>query len=208
MRYNFIAMSALSQAIAALIRALFAAAVLVALSAPSLAQENGSRPATEKDIQRVEEDIRRLEEDIQRLEEAGKRRDAKLDELTVNMAALSKNMAVLAKEVELQGKRMDMLGKRMDDMRNTLNNILYAIIAGLFVLVAGLFGAPLLRREPKSTASAVASQSLSTPPPTKPNVAIALVTTDEMFAQLMETPSFQPGRKPPPILTSGGGPND
>ena len=187
MRYNFIAMSALSQAIAALIRALFAAVVLVALSAPSLAQESGSRPATGKDIQRLEEDIRRLEE-------AGKRRDAKLDELTVNMAELSKNMAVLAKEVELQGKRMDMQGKRLDDMRNTLNNILYAIIAGLFVLVAGLFGAPLLRREPKSTASAAASQSLSTPSPTKSNVAIGLIT-DEMFEQIMATTSFQPGKE-------------
>ena len=200
MRYNFIAMSALSQATAALIRALFAAAVLVALSAPSLAQESGSRPATEKDIQRVEEDI-------QRLEEAGKRRDAKLDELTVNMAALSKNMAVLAKEVELQGKRMDMLGKRMDNMQNTLDNISNAMIVGLLAIVGTLLGALWFRREPKPAASAAASQSLSTPSPTKPNVAIVLVT-DDMFEQFMATTSFPPGRKPPPILMSGVGPND
>ena len=106
------------------------------------------------------------------------------------MAELSKNMAVLAKEVELQGKRMDMLGKRMDNMQNTLDNISNAMIVGLLAIVGTLLGALWFRREPKPAASAVASQFLSTPSPTKPNVAIGLIT-DEMFKKLLATTPFQ-----------------
>ena len=137
----------------------------------------------------MEEDIRRLEEDIQRLEEAGKRRDAKLDELTVNMAASGAGSGVAREAPGRYAEHPEQYFIR-DNRR---------AVCACRRIVRGAFA-------PARAKMASAGPIFVNPSSAKPNVAIGLIT-DEMANKLLRRNLFSPA-KPPPILTSEGGPND